>query len=307
MTSRGASSTHGAEAIAFLRAHSVIGSTADPTVEVFGGGVANHVVRVDNLVYKRPLSRLAVRDEWTADPRRVLTAAAAARAVPGIAPEVVVIDEDALVLVERWVPGHPWKADLLAGHVNLHVAAEVGELLRKIHGVPAPPIDGAMAFDQLRLQPYFETAALRRPDIAEPIRRIVRRLRVGGHRLVHGDFSPKNLLVVDKDGSSPQVTVIDWEVAHIGDPAFDVAFLLSHLIAKSVFRPADAVQYQAAMDTFLVAYGAVDEAWVGAIVGGLLVARVDGRSPLEYLDDSQRELLRDAGVALLRGDRRLAT
>ena len=90
-------SGQGDEAIAFLRAHHLLGSSSELAVEILGGGVPNHVVRVDDLIYKRPLSRLAVRDAWTADPRRVVTAAAAARSVPGIASDVLVIDDEALV------------------------------------------------------------------------------------------------------------------------------------------------------------------------------------------------------------------
>jgi hypothetical protein len=89
------------------------------------------------------------------------------------------------------VPGHQWKADLLAGRVNLQVASRAGVLLHRIHEVPPPPIDGARALEELRLKPYFETAALRRPDLREPRLGIVSRLRLGGHRLVHGDFSPQ--------------------------------------------------------------------------------------------------------------------
>ena len=90
-----------------------------------------------------------------------------------------------------------------------------------------------------------------------------------------GDWSPKNLLVYPDS-----VLALDFEVAHCGDPAFDVAFLLSHLVMKSVHLPQHQLQLRQAADAFLAGYGAIPpDAHVTAELGCLLLARVDGKSP----------------------------
>ena len=58
------------------------------------------------------------------------------------------------------------------------------------------------------------------------------RLEQANEVLVLGDYAPKNLLAYP-DG----VFVIDLEVAHLGAPAFDVAFLLTHLVLKQLVLP----------------------------------------------------------------------
>jgi 5-methylthioribose kinase len=120
------------------------------------------------------------------------------------------------------------------------------------------------------------------------------------HRLclVHGDFSPKNVLA---DGA--RVSVLDWEVAHYGDPVFDVAFLQAHLLLKAVHRPESSRAYRELADTFLRRYDAAvpdplrrPDDYLAGQVGCLLLARVDGKSPAEYLTGV--EALRVRGIAL---------
>jgi hypothetical protein len=94
--------------------------------------------------------------------------------------------------------------------------------------------------------------------------------------------------------------VIDWEVVHRGDPAFDVAFLVNHLLLKTVHRPDAREGYEACGHAFLESYGPVSEMeYVLGLVGCLMLARVDGKSPAEYLTEPQREIARAAGIALL--------
>ena len=80
--------------------------------------------------------------------------------------------------------------------------------------------------------------------------------------------------------------MIDWEIVHRGDPAFDVAFLLNHLLLKTIHRPASRNDYEACGAAFLDAYGQdLDLAYVLGLVGCLMLARVDGKSPAEYLTE----------------------
>ncbi|MGB3437670.1 MAG: phosphotransferase, partial [Actinophytocola sp.] len=128
---------------------------------------------------------------------------------------------------------------------------------------------------------------------------VVERLRSTTTHLIHGDYSPKNILV-RRGGSDPDVTVLDWEVACAGDPVFDLAFLLTHLVAKSVHLPARTEELRAACALFAGTYGPVDDDWLARVLGATLLARVDGLSPLPYLDEQRRAQVRTLGTALVR-------
>ncbi len=117
--------------------------------------------------------------------------------------------------------------------------------------------------------------------------------------LVHGDFSPKNILT-----NGAREWALDWEVAHLGDPAFDLAFLLTHLITKALHRPECATALRSLGDTFLNAYRStaarpIDLPYLGALVAALVLARIDGTSPVGYLDEPARQRARRIATAAL--------
>jgi 5-methylthioribose kinase len=100
--------------------------------------------------------------------------------------------------------------------------------------------------------------------------------------------------------------VLDFEVAHYGDPVFDPAFMLNHLMLKAIHRPGDLVAYQACAETFVAAYEdglpwelRPDPPALAGHIGCLMLARVDGKSPAEYLTDSQRLIARLLGTQLV--------
>jgi 5-methylthioribose kinase len=284
------------------------------SVDVLEGGVSNDVYAVSadsrRLVVKQSCARLRVADEWVATRERTLNEAAALRFVraltPEHVPEVVDLDEERIVLVIEGAPATwpSWKALLLDGMVDLGVATTLGRVLAEWQrGSRVPPtdprLDDLRALAQLRLEPYHLTTAERHPDLSDRIGELVAQLRERRVSFVHGDFSPKNVLVGER------VWVIDFEVAHYGNPAFDVAFLLSHLALKTVARPADAVSYAEAARGFWTTYrehggAATDFAEVGGHAAALLLARVDGKSPAEYLDAGGQAAVRDAARSLLR-------
>lgn len=266
-------------------------------VEELPGGVSYVTLRVGDLVVKRPRALLAVAEPWPAATDRVLHEAAALRRFPGLAPPVLDLDEAGLVLTLGFAAGENWKDQLLAGHVDPAVAGLAGAALHRVHAAALDGVDGRDRFEQLRLSPYFGPLPAALPALAAELAAVTRRLRATRTHLVHGDYSPKNVLV----RPGPEITVLDWEVACAGDPAFDVAFLLAHLVAKSVHRPADADRLDAAAAAFLAAYGPVDRDWLGRLLGALLLARTDGLSPLGYLDDRGRAAVRARGSALLSG------
>ncbi len=277
----------------------LIGLGARPSWRLLAGGVSNWVIRFEvgeGVVVKQALARLRVQEEWLADPRRAVLegqamATLGARLPPGDLPRVLFVDEEACVLgmtsaSERAVP---WKRMLLGADADRRDAAAVGALLGRMHGAAwddphlAARYGDLDMFEQLRLSPYHEHAA-RMADargeswLAGALRGGARAMRENRRTLVHGDFSPKNLLI-----HNHAVTALDFEVVHWGNPDFDTAFLITHLALKAIHVPAAAHRYAACARAFLDAYAlalsrraadAVDE---GALrqAGSLLVGRAD--------------------------------
>ena len=313
-------------AYAHLRCLGLAAPGERPPWRVLGGGVSNWVVLFecgDGVVVKGALARLRVQEEWLADAHRAVLEGRAmqalgARLPAGDLPRILFVDEqEHLVGMSRAPAGaYPWKEALLRGEVDLEVARNVGALLGRMHGAAWGDADLARTFGdltvfrQLRLDPYHEHAARvaeRRGDaeLAALLRIGAAAMTQGRATIVHGDFSPKNLLV-----HAAGVEALDFEVAHWGNPDFDTAFLLTHLTLKAVHRPAAAPRYEAAARAFLDAYTTtlgrrrIDDVARGALsqAGCLLLARADGKSPAEYLDEAERAQARAIGAAILRGE-----
>jgi 5-methylthioribose kinase len=286
-------------------------------VEELAGGVSNDVlaVRAPDLdaVVKRALGRLRVAEEWLADPGRIDTEGRALRLagqlLPGSVPQVRDLAEGYLVIERAPRSWHPWKEDLLAGIVDVRVAADLGRALgtwqRATAGRAAVVAEfgDVTAFTQLRVDPFHRTVAERHPDLAGVIGETVEAMAAARTCLVHGDYTPKNVLV-DPDGAG--LWVIDWEVAHVGDATFDPAWTIGHLLLKTVHRPGSAKAYAEAARAFLAGYDtalagavALDPAQLVRQVGCLLLARVDGKSPADYLTGPGRTRTRDLARRLL--------
>jgi aminoglycoside phosphotransferase (APT) family kinase protein len=121
--------------------------------------------------------------------------------------------------------------------------------------------------------------------------------------LVHGDFSPKNIL----QGASGPV-ILDAECAWFGDPAFDVAFVLNHLLLKGAWRPQWRMRYVEAFASLERAYFAHARwepaealaARIAALLPALMLARIDGKSPVEYLQSEvEKDEVRTFASALV--------
>jgi 5-methylthioribose kinase len=273
-------------------------------IEELTGGVACAVFAVrgegKRVVVKQALERFRVADEWLVPPERAVTEARAlelmAQLAPGSVPRLLDSDPDAFALVMEEAPAgwRPWKALLLEGAADAAVAAWLGALLTVLHSADGD-IGSPRSFEAQRVDPYLRTIQRRHPALAKQIGAYIDRLLATRQCVVHGDYSPKNVLVGD-DG----LWVIDWEVAHRGDPAFDLAFLLNHLLLKTTHRPQARDGYEACGRAFLDAYGReVDMAYLLGLVGCLMLARVDGKSPAEYLTEGERRRARASGIALL--------
>lgn len=185
----------------------------------------------------------------------------------------------------------PWKDLLMRGVIEARTAERVAELLAAM--ITGSWEDEALrlefgdqtVFDQLRIDPYYRFTAARHPDLAPCFHRVIEQSATRRVGLTHGDWSPKNFLV-----SGSEVMAIDFEVIHLGDPSFDAAFLLNHLLLKSFHHPQWASQYQEAANSFWRTLSArlpkdcdwFEQAALGHL-GCLLLARIDGKSPAEYL------------------------
>ncbi len=302
----------------YLVERGIAGAAGPVSAHSLGGGVSNVVLAVRlgdrQVVVKQSLPRLRVADEWLAKRERVLTEAAAlrwaGRVTPGAVPEVYHVDPDRCVIVIEHAPPdwRAWKEDLLAGRADPAVAARLGNILAAWHTTSfqepeeARRFDDAEAFEQLRVDPYYRTVMRRHPELAALVQPYVEQMLATRICLVHGDYSPKNVLLGDAG-----LWVVDFEVGHLGDPVFDVAFLLNHLLLKAVHRPTEAEEYARGAAAFWTAYRATAshevrpaDAYVFGHVGCLMIARVDGKSPVEYLSPAGQGLARTLGIRLLR-------
>ncbi len=283
------------------------------------GGVSNIVLLAeggeDRLVLKQALPVLRVQEHWPADTSRIRREWSAMRLLgpylpPGALPTILFTDENNFIFAMSAAPAgaRTWKSLLLEGVIDLRVAARIAAMLARIFqaswGVPywETAFGDLRAFDQLRLDPYYRFTAHRYPDLSRHFDECIQQACRLRFCLVHGDWSPKNFLLSDE-----AIMAIDFEVVHYGDPSFDAAFLLNHLLLKSLYRPQWAPQYAAAAAEFwrvlIEQLPAGSETFESAAIrhlGCLLLARIDGKSPVEYIrDEALKRRVRDYARRLI--------
>lgn len=291
-----------------LRRDGVV-TTEDATLIPLTGGVSSEIYRVEDgprtFVVKRALEKLRVEADWRADVSRNrferMYLERVAAIVPGAFPEVLSAHDGYFTM--EWLGGdwENWKSRLLAGDCRLEDASAAGRILGKIHAATAAdPVlleefDTTQNFIQLRLDPYLMELARKYPAHRSRIESEIERIATTRECLVHGDYSPKNMLL-----SGQRLIVLDCEVAWYGDPAFDLAFLLNHLLLKALYHsPSDheiSAMFSAARDAYLSERNLTDEQAFDARTAGvlllLLLARVDGKSPVEYLLREKQDKVR---------------
>jgi aminoglycoside phosphotransferase (APT) family kinase protein len=291
-----------------------------PAVTPLAGGVSSDIVRVDaaarTFCVKRALARLKVAADWRAPVARNHSEAEWLRVAgaiePDAVPELLAEDAAAGLFAMAWLPPERfpvWKSELADGRIDAAFAAEVGRRIGRIHAATAGSADMARRFANdaifhpIRLEPYLLATAARHPECASALEGLA--ATTAGTRLavVHGDVSPKNILA----GPAGPV-FLDAECAWYGDPAFDLAFCLNHMLLKGVWRPQWRTGYLDCYAALAAAYlDCVDwepradlERRAAALLPGLFLARVDGKSPVEYITrETERELVRGVAVPLL--------
>jgi aminoglycoside phosphotransferase (APT) family kinase protein len=291
------------EFLALLRRDGLL-QRADARLTALTDGVSSEIYRVDDggrsFVVKRALPRLKVKDEWLANVDRNRYEQLFLEYVSGFLPDSVPHllpkpNDRGYFAMELLGPEFvSWKRLLLRGETRAEHAMQAAAILGTIHAYSAGNADVAARFDttanftELRIDPYLLTTASRHPDLKHLILAEAERLAASRICLAHGDFSPKNMMI-----SPSRFVLLDCEVAWYGDPAFDVAFLLTHLLLKGLYHSPrqlglDAMSH-AFWDRYIqVARRAIDcielERSVARLLPMLLLARVDGKSPVEYLE-----------------------
>jgi aminoglycoside phosphotransferase (APT) family kinase protein len=286
------------------------------------GGVSNRTVLVERAsgerwVLKQALAKLRVAVDWFSDPERIRREAAGIRwlqrlAPPESVPALVFEDPEHHLLAMEAVPEphDNWKALLLAGRVDPPLIERFGALLGTIHSNAdglrdrlQEPFGDRSFFEALRLEPYYLYSARQLPEAARFLEALVADTRALQLTLVHGDYSPKNILI-----QAGRPVLLDHEVIHLGDPAFDLGFAFTHLLAKAHHLPTHRAALRRGVSTLWHSYlGALgDVPWRGELEAraarhtlACLLARVRGRSPLEYLDDRERAVQQEVVMTML--------
>jgi 5-methylthioribose kinase len=283
------------------------------------GGVSCDVWRVDAsaraLCVKQALPRLRVAALWEAPVSRSTHEwqwmKFASAILPDSIPRLLAHDPVRAMLATEFLDPAEfpvWKQLLLHGEARAETAISVAAILARLHAASsqnkeiAAEFDTSDAFYALRIEPYLLEAARRNPDVADVVHRLAETTLGARIALVHGDYSPKNILVGPRGP-----VILDAETAWYGDPAFDVAFCLNHLLLKCLARPILRDNYLACFAAFAAHYlsqvsweaPADFERRTSDLLPALLLARVDGKSPVEYLEQIDRDFVREVSCRWL--------
>jgi aminoglycoside phosphotransferase (APT) family kinase protein len=282
-----------------LQAAGLIGGT-DIRVTPLTGGVSSDIVLVESsthrLVVKAALEKLRVKDDWFVDVSRNRVEQSffeyVSPILPASVPRILGGGDGWFAMEYLGDELQNWKTALLVGHFEAETARLAGEVLGRLHAASwADPVarerfDTLPGFQALRIDPYLLTTADRVPAAAEVLRAEAARLAATKLALVHGDYSPKNLLV-----GPGRLIVLDAECAWFGDPAFDAAFLLTHLHLKALLNPQAIQLVPVFWSAYTSACGHDLERNTVKLLLCLLLARVHGKSPVEYLSAEQRDMV----------------
>jgi 5-methylthioribose kinase len=306
----------------YLRQTGRIERDETPVIRTLRGGVSNKTILLQRpdgsrWVLKQALPKLRVQVDWFSDPARIHVEANSLRYLtrvtpPNSTPALLFEDMQHHLLAMEAVPEphENWKEQLLSGTLDLDLVRQFGRLLATIHRKShdlrhhlSSIFESRVFFETLRLEPYYEFSAERVPEAKPFLGALIEENRGQCVTLVHGDYSPKNILVHEG-----HLVLLDHEVVHFGDPAFDLGFSLTHLLSKALHLEAHRPLFLAAALQYWETYVTeIDSApWFAGVesratknTAACLLARTAGRSPLEYLSDWERRKQRDAALYLI--------
>lgn len=309
--------------LGYLRQEGRIGRQETPRVQALSGGVSNRAVLVERSngeawVLKQALAKLRVEVDWFSPPERVHREALGLRWLAEIAPAGTITPlvfedfEHHLIAIEAVPQPHAnWKAMLLFGDLRSEHVRQYAVLLGTVHRESAArrnelePLFGDRGyFESLRLEPYYAYTATQVELAAPFIASLIADCRATRESLVHGDYSPKNVLV-----RNDQLILLDHEVIHFGDPGFDLGFSMTHMLSKAHHLSEQRSQFRDAVDEYWRTYCKTvnDVSRIELLEPravrhtlGCLLGRVRGRSKLEYLDIKERERQERVVVNLMR-------
>lgn len=307
--------------LAWLHAHGWLPKTESATVLPLAWGVSNVVMRVTpesspEFVVKQSRTQLRTKDPWFSRLDRIWREADAMRVLapllpPSVIPRVLCEDRSNYVFSMEAAPADHsvWKQSLLAGILDASVAGKLGNYLAILHRSTAAPVDqmsqflDRQVFIELRVDPFYRRVISAAPDVQVPLQAMIDEMFATQACLVHGDFSPKNVLET-QDG----LFLVDFETVHLGDPAFDLGFFLSHILLKTILHRSQFSHAARLSTTFWSQYlaeltGVPDDSVLSphSIVrrmfphlAGCMWARIDGTSKIDYLQlESEKSLVRN--------------
>lgn len=296
----------------YLRDTARIGRDESIDFRVLAGGVSNRTVFVrrasgESWVLKQALSKLRVPVDWFCAPERIEREALGMQWLAQVAPagsitRLIFCDPAEHVLAMEAVaePNENWKSMLLAGRIEPDHFRQFGALLGRVHACREAPaeFDDRSYFEPLRLEPYYSYTASQAPESAAFLAELIAQTRATRTSIVHGDYSPKNVLV-----HQGRLVLLDHEVIHRGDPAFDIGFSMAHFVSKArhLAEHRDALIRNALLywDSYTQEFAPDCAACVRHTLGCLL-ARVAGRSQLEYLGAEERAAQRADVLELMK-------
>ena len=302
--------------------------------ELLAWGVSNVVLRISpdsevDLVLKQSRAQLRTKAEWFSRLERIWREAEIMQILepllpPGTVPRVLFEDRENYLFGMQAVDARHtvWKAELLDGRAELEVARRCGALLATIHrttwnrGDLRDRWSDRAVFDELRLDPFYRFLKKSHPDLDAALMQLIDETLATSHCVVHADFSPKNILLTRcEDAPSneePQIALVDYETGHFGDPAFDLGFFLSHLLLKTVRHVECRDAFLALPQQFWAEYRKTCEPDTGRAIeiaaverrgvrhlAACLLARIDGKSTVDYLSLPQQNLVRQFARACL--------
>lgn len=315
--------TNREQMIQYLLDKGIINEKDGYSAEYCKGGISCITALVEvpgkTMLIKQGREKLAVKEDWRADPARLAIETKATivynQIVPESAPNVLSYDSENFVMIRDAAPADcsMWKSDIMNGIFDFEVARKTMEALAKVHNrchmdsKLAEKFKDTSIFYQLRISPLIEFVVEKYPDLAEIGGRLKKRLLETKTNLVHADYTPKNILV-KKDRS---ICILDYEISHFGDPAYDLGLFTAHIVLKSAYLE----KYSAAVlnmlvhmtDTYFSTMNYSDpvklEESCMEILGMMMIARIDSKSPVEYITcDNTKQLVRNMAKRLLSGE-----